>query len=488
MTALTSLFARTSTSCAPVRRILPIVLLIAACSTPPQPVSVPATPVTAPAEVSTLVVPIRASLAPLLPIIESQVPKSFAKTDGYELDPQQRFGIKYKVVRDAISLKMHGAGLHASTTVHYALEGCKRTKNPVSGTYAMWPCISCGFAEPMREAAIELQSRLDWGTDWTLRSTTAARPVLFPNRCAVTIFNIDISDWKLAPLVEEQLQAVAKTIDRNTPKLAVIRPAAQQIWSSLQAPFEIAPRTWLVLDPIDVALAPIRGTGLDVASALTLHARTRVVIGQKPATTTKPLPSLKSAEPNGSGVRVPFNLEIPYDEASRLLTQQFAGRAYQTGSSSVAVESIRLSPGSNGRIDIEAAIDFRGGGLKRYHGLVYLDGMPLFDAPTSGVVIDDLRYRLDPKRKNPFLRTFDRMAHDEVEQRLRAGAKWSLAPQIADVRAEVERGLTRPLTAGVSLRGRVDSIQLVAIVPAPAAITIRIIATGAVEVVVNEWR
>jgi Domain of unknown function (DUF4403) len=471
-----------------VKRLGLVVLLLAACSTPPQPVSVPATPVTAAAEVSTLVVPIRASLAPLLPMIESQVPKSFLKTDDYELDPQHRFGMKYKVVRDPIALKMQGAGLHASTTVHYALEGCKRTKNPVNGTYSMWPCISCGFAEPMRDAAIELQSRLDWGSDWTLRSTTTARPVLFPNRCAVTLFNIDITDWKLAPLVQEQLQAVAKTIDRNTPKLAVIRPAARQIWSSLQMPFEIAPRTWLVLDPIDVGLAPIRGSGVEVASALTLHARTRVVIGQKPATTTRSLPPLKSAEPNGSGVRVPFDLEIPYDEASRLLTEQFAGHVYQTGSSSVAVESIRLSPGSNGHINIEAAIDFRGGGLRRYHGLVYLDGVPAFDAPASSVVIEGLRYRLDPKRKNPFLRTFDRMAHDEVEERLGAGAKWSLAPQLADMRAEVERGLTRQLTAGVLLRGRVDSIQLVAIVPAPTAITIRIIVTGSAEVEVKEWR
>jgi hypothetical protein len=464
------------------------ILLIAACSPPPQPVSVPATPVTAQAEVSTLVVPIRASLAPLLPMIESQVPKSFLKTDDYELDPQERFGMKYKVVRDPIVLKMQGAGLHASTTVHYALEACKRTKNPVNGSYAMWPCISCGFAEPMRDAAIELQSRIGWGSDWTLRSTTTARPVLFPNRCAVTLLNVDITGWKLAPLVQEQLQAVAKTIDRNTPKMAVIRPAAQQIWSSLQTPSEIAPRTWLVLDPIDVALAPIRGTGVEVASALTLHARTRVVIGQKPANTTRPLPPLQTAEPNDSGVRVPFDLEIPYDEASRMLTEQFAGHTYQTGSSSVVVESIRLSAGSNGRIDIEAAIDFRGGGLRRYHGLVHLEGVPSFDAPASSVVIEDLHYRLDPKRKNVFLRTFDRMAHDEVEQRLRAGAKWSLAPQIADVRVEAERGLTRRLSAGVLLRGHVDSIQLVAIVPAPTVITIRIVATGAAEVEVKEWR
>src|SRR5512140_3483613 len=139
------------------RRLLPCLLFLSACSTAPQPVVVPATPsTTVAAEVSTFVIPIHSSLAPLLPLIEGQVPKSFEKVDGYELDPRQRFGMKYRVTREPISLKMQGAGLHASTTVHYALEGCRRTKNPVNGTYSMWPCISCGFAEPMRDAAIEL--------------------------------------------------------------------------------------------------------------------------------------------------------------------------------------------------------------------------------------------------------------------------------------------------------------------------------------------
>lgn len=466
-----------------------ILALLASCAVPPQPVTAPAaSATTSPPEISTIVVPIRTSLAPLLPLIEAQVPKSIEKVDGYELDPQQRFGLKYSVVRDPIALKMQGTGLHASTTIHYALEGCRRTKNPVNGAVTMWPCISCGFDERMRDVIIELQSRFDWANDWTLRSSTTARPVQFPNRCGVTLLNIDITDWKLGPLVNQQLQDVAKTIDRNTPKLAAIRPSAKQIWSSLQAPYEVAPRTWLALEPLDVALGPIRGIGLDVTSELTLHARTRIVIGDKPATSTRPLPPLVTAEPNGNGIRIPFDLEIPYAEASRLLTQQFGGREYKTGGNTVAVEAIRLSPGRDGRINVEASIDFRGGGLKRYHGLVYLEGLPQFDAATNCIVIPDLRYNIDPRRKNPFLRTFDRLAHEEVEKRLSAGATWSLAQQIGDIRAEVVRGLTRQLTPGVLLRGRVDAIQLTALVAAPEAISIRIVVTGAAEVEVKEWR
>ena len=96
-----------------------------------------------PPELSTIVIPIRTSLAPLLPQLESQVPKNLAKTDAFELDPAKQFGMKYRVVRDPITLNVLGSGIHAMTTVHYALEGCRRTQKPFSGEIIMWPCISC---------------------------------------------------------------------------------------------------------------------------------------------------------------------------------------------------------------------------------------------------------------------------------------------------------------------------------------------------------
>src|SRR5437868_5666126 len=292
-----------------------------ACSPPPPPTTQPSVP-PPPPEISTIVVPLRASLAPLLPLIEAQVPKSVTQIDAYELDPSKRFGLKYQVLRDPIVLNMQNAGLHASAHVRYALEGC------VNGRQRMWPCISCGFGEPMREATIELQSRFDWAENWTLRSKTTARPVEFASSCTVTALNIDITDWKLRPIVEQQLQDVAKTIDHNTPKLAAIRPQAQQVWSSLQTPFAIAPKTWLVIEPVDVALAPIRGSGLTVTSVLALHARTRVVFGEKPTLATKPLPALRTATTNDGGIRIPFDVEMPFGEVSRLLTEQFGKRTY----------------------------------------------------------------------------------------------------------------------------------------------------------------
>jgi hypothetical protein len=373
---------------------------------------------------------------------------------------------------------MVGTGMHATTTVHYAMEGCKRTFKPLIGQEVMWPCISCGFGEPMRDAYIAIDSTLSWDATWRLRSRTRARPVEFPNGCRVTFAGINIADWKIAPIVNAQLQQVATTIDANTPKLTDIRPQAAQIWSSLQVPQEIAPRTWLVMEPEDVAMAPIAGAGLNVSSAIVLRARTRVVVGDRPTAAPKALPPLKTVTGATSGIRVPFDVELPYAEASRLLTENFGKRKYQD----IVVNTIRLLPGNGTKLGVEVDIDYRASALRKYRGLVLLEGTPVLDAATRTVMLQDLDYALDPRRRSIFLRIADKLAHDTLRKNLSDSARWSIAPQIATIRGEIEKAMVRPLAPGVFLRGKVDDITPLAIGLHADAIAINVLATGSAEV------
>jgi hypothetical protein len=353
----------------------------------------------------------------------------------------------------------------------------------------MWPCLSCGFGEPMREATIELQSRFEWAADWTLRSKTTARPVDFgTNPCRVTPLNIDVTEWKLRPIVEEQLQGVAKTIDHNTPKLAAMRPYAQQVWAGLRGPFSIGPKTWLVIEPDDLALTPIRGSGLQVTSALVLHARTRVVFGEKPALAVKALPALRTANESDNGIRVPFDVEIPWDEVSTLLTREFGKHKYSIEGGTLSVDTLQLSAAKDGKLSLEAAIDYRGGGLRKYRGLVYLEGIAKFDARSSQMTVDEVDYSIDPKRHSFVGAMLDRKAHDRIRTRLRGMLHWSIAPEVGALRKEIENGVTRNLAQGIFLRGTVDSIEPVSVRATTNGVTIRVIAVGSANVDITAFR
>jgi hypothetical protein len=430
----------------------------------PQPGSAARLP-PVPPEASTIAVPIRASLAPLLPELEARVAKTFK-------DKQRERGIdiRYEVERLPLSLNMIGSGLHATTTVKYALEACR----------GQFPCISCGFGEPRRIAEVHLQTRLDWDPAWRIRSTTRALPVQYAKRCQVTWLGIDITRRFVAPVVEGQLAAAARTIDRNTPALASIRPRAEQIWFALQAPSEIAPRTWLVLEPSEVSLTPITGAGMNVTSTLTLKALTRVVVGERPAVTRKPLPPLRVANPTTGGLRVPFDVQLPYDDASRFASREVAGKTFKVNGKALTIQSIQLLPAPNGRVTVVAAIDYRGGALRSYKGLIYLAGTPRFDAASSAVVVPDLEYTVE--RRGALFRVLERAAHESIRDRLRENARFALGGRIDAMRGEITAALTRKLAPGVSLRGRADAIQPVSVTPLPDFLVIRVVATGVAEV------
>lgn len=437
------------------------------------------------AEMSTIAVPIRASLAPLLPLVESQVPVRFDSGTTFELDAAKRFGVRYRVIRGPISLRMVGTGLHAQATVRYSLEACRRTWNPVAKSYAMWPCVSCGFDETPREAWIALHSRIGWNAQWRLRTQTSARPAEFPKPCHVTMFNIDISRWKIAPLVDEQLAKLAASIDANAPKLTTIRAIALEVWNGLQSPVEIAPRVWLRFEPADVSFSPIRGSGLDVTSTLSLRARTSVAIGDRPAAPLRPLPQLRIAEANGSGLRVPVDVVVPWAEASRLMTGQFGNRKYRVSGRDLELGTIVIAGAQGDRVTIEAQIDYRGGPFRNYRGPVRLVGTPRFDAATNSVVLAGLDYEIDRSRRSPFLRIADRVAHQSVRERLAASARWPVGRQLAAVRAEIERGLNRQIGKNAKLGGRVEGLVPAELTPGADSLGIRVVATGHAEVVIT---
>jgi hypothetical protein len=242
------------------------------------------------------------------------------------------------------------------------------------------------------------------------------------------------------------------------------------------------------MEPLDVALGPISGSGLSLTSMLTLRARTRVVVGEQPPVSPKALPSLRldqaNAQAANDGIRIPFDVELPYAEANRLMAENFAKQTYE----GVAVDSIRLGPAANGRVSVELNVRYHESFFKRYSGLVYLEGTPLFDAATRTISLQNLDYSIDPRRKNPFLRIADRVAHEKLRATLARTAHWSMAPQIDSIRGEIARAVTRPLAPGVMMRGTLGTIEPAAVSLDANGIVVHALATGNAEVEISALR
>jgi hypothetical protein len=172
-----------------------------------------------------------------------------------------------------------------------------------------------------------------------------------------------------------------------------------------------------------------------------------------------PLPALRNAEPASTALVVPFDLHLPYAEASALANSQFARKSYKLSGGELRIDSIELAPAAKGRIRVTAIIDYNAGSMRRYDGPIVLEGVPRYDPATSMVTIPDLDYTLETKNRSIFFRAGERIAHDEIRKQLRTVAKRSLARELGEVRRQITGAINRTLAPGVTLRGRVDSVQ-----------------------------
>ena len=460
----------------PGRRIactLLLLLVIVACarpqSEPPASRREPIPP--PPPEISTFVIPIRTSLAPLVSQVESSVPARIAGSVR-----ERGIDVAYDVLRDPIRISAIGQSVHATSALHYSLQACR----------GRFPCVSCGRNEPRRTAETRLQTTLAWVQDWRLRSTTRVLPVNYATPCEITWFDIDVTRRFVAPVVERELAKVARTIDRQIPRLANVRPQAAAIWAALQEPIEVAPRTWLLVDPVAVALSPIAGSGNVVSTTLHLRTTTRIAVGDKPAPQSRPLAQLTTAPPTiEPSLRVPLDIELPYTEASRLAAAQYAGRTFSISGKPLAVKSIRIGPLPGGRVRIDAVIDYRGGPLRNYEGPVALEGTPRFDPDASRIVLPDLEYSLE-SRGNLIARLAERALHDEIRDRLRENARLDLAPRLAQAKTSVTAALQRQLAPGVRLNGQIRTLEVNGLIVHPDAMFLRVIAEGEATVEVGQ--
>ncbi len=420
----------------------------------------------APPEPSLISIAVRASLADVAALVEPKVPRTFTGRSQ-----ERGFAIRYEIERRPLALQIIGRGLHTRTKIFYGIEACTRA----------FPCISCGMSQTRRQADIALHSVLTWGADWRLHSSTRPLPTSYPVRCEITPLRLDITDQFIAPVVADQLRLAASEIDRNIPPSTNLRPDAQRIWTSLRTPVEIAPRTWLVLEPDDVALSPISGSGTEITSILTLRAMTRVAIGERPVTTPRPLPPLRNAAPPAGGLRVPLHIDLPWSEAGRILTSQLVGPPMKTGSGVLTVQSLTMTALPPQRVRIEARIDYRAGLLRSYRGTIVFSGTPHLSPSGDALVMPDLDYILGDDA-GFFARTADRIAHDSLRARLRQSFRIDLAPQLNLIRANIARGLTRSLGPGASMRGIVDDLRITRLTTKDTGFEIGLLAIGSAEV------
>jgi hypothetical protein len=459
-----------------IRRLLPAAAVIGAgCSRHfevPSPALAPpgmAPAVTVPpSEPASVAIPVVISMAGLMARMDSLMPA----TDSLDRAKCSALGglvcHQYVYRRDSVNLKMAGDRVSLFTALRFR----GRVALPGVGGIA-----SCGYEpETMRRAELRLATTLYWRADWRLasRSTVLAPTMLDP--CEVTVLRVDATPT-MKRILDGQLARLRQQFDSVVPAVADLKPAADSMWRAMLKPvaMDTASTVWFTMSPDAVSLAPLVGTGDAVTTAIALTAHPRVVVGTRPSSDARPLPSLTLANKT-NGIHVPLDIEIPFDELGRrataLLSGEVAGKGMRVGQITAwgVGDTVVVKVGVEGKVS----------------GSLYLVGKIGYDVTTRSLLIGDLRYTLESSSKMSSIKAS--LGASRIRSALADATRHgrlAVGDQVERLKAQLGDLLNRPIAPGVTLTGGVTDVRLDRLFATPTAFVLRVVLDGEARIDVH---
>lgn len=418
----------------------------------------------APLSPSMLSVPVLIDLAPLVEAMESGVPTRWGDLESRIAVPDNdRLEIAFDLNRSPLRASFEGSVARVATTISYRARAWYDP--PVLPAVS----VSCGTGEdeapPRLEIALEGPLTLD--SEWRLRSQVSVDTILpvteaDRDRCRVSIIRWDMTE-RVVGGARDFLSAETETIDSLVADVD-LRSKFEEWWTLIGEPIRLTDDVWLVLGGEGLVRGAIEGRGDGVETILGLRARPRVEVGPRPTDAIPPLPPLETSNmAPGFAVRVDARAE--YEEASDVLSRELGGQELTAGGRTVRLEGFEVSGIGGGRLAL--AVDLRGDA----QGRLYLVGTPEYDPSDGRIGVPDLDF--DVASERAVVEGAAWLARVGLVGLLREAARWPAAPAMEWAREQVEKGLNRPLSDEVTLRGRVAEVDVIDVVAGRESLRVR---------------
>jgi hypothetical protein len=244
--------------------------------------------------------------------------------------------------------------------------------------------------------------------------------------------------------IEELISRERAKIEEAVRKALDMKGEIEKVWKSLAAvhPIGTDPPVWLRVIPRRVAFRNLQYTKDAIQSGLALTVDTQIFVQKDPpAVVSVPLPELDTADKLPDEVTLTVPVVVSYEVMNEQLKKALVehGPFQLPGGERVTVTGAELRPYGAGLL---LKLDFRGkkGCLKRAAGRLYVTGVPVFDAKTGTLRVDELAYTAGTE--NRLLQAVEWLARDQLLEQMKAAATVDLNDEIGKVtdKAKAEAG------------------------------------------------
>lgn len=317
--------------------------------------------------------------------------------------------------------------------------------------------------------------------NWKLNAKTELKSLDWNESPTMTIFgkNIPVT-YLINPSIKLFKSKIEKKIDDAIAKSMDFKPNVLTALEKICAPFQMSDTydSWLRIIPIEIYSTNAKLKNDAFLLEMGMKCTMETLIGKKPESKfEKNKIILKPVIKIPEEITANIVAISTYEEASKIMTRNFSGNEFGSGSKKVKVQNVAIWH-KNGKMII--ALDILGS----VNGTIYLAGFPQYNDKTKEVFFDKMDYALDTKSK--LMRSANWLAQGLVLRKIQQNCRYSIKPNLDEGKQSMMNYLKNysPMP-GVFVNGEMEDIQFQKIELTNQAIIAFIKVKGTVNVSVD---
>lgn len=292
-------------------------------------------------------------------------------------------------------------------------------------------------------------------TNWKMNTKTELKSLDWNESPTMTVFgkNLPVT-YLINPGIKLFKSTIEKKIDDAIAKSMDFKPNVLSALEKICAPFQMsdAYESWLRIVPIEIYSTNAKLKNDTFVLDMGMKCTMETLIGKQPESkfnASKII--LKPVSKIPDEITANIVAISTYQEASKLMTKNFTGQEFGSGSKKIKVQNVAIWH-KNGKMII--ALDVLGS----VNGTIYLAGYPQYNDKTKEVFFDQLDYALDTKNK--LMRTANWLAQGLILRKIEQSCRYSIKPNLEEGQKSMMAYLKNysPMP-GVFVNGKMEAIQ-----------------------------
>ena len=292
-------------------------------------------------------------------------------------------------------------------------------------------------------------------TNWKLNTKTEFKSLDWKESPTMSILgkNMPIT-YLVNPAISIFKSKIEKKIDESIEKSMDFKPNVLSALEKICTPFQMSDtyESWLRIVPIEVYSTAAKLKKDQFLLDMGMKCNMETIIGKQPESkfnankiVLKPVAKI----PN----QITSNIAAisTYLDASKIMTKNFAGQEFGSGSKKVTVKNVEIWH-KDGKMVI--ALDVLGS----VNGTLYLNGFPQYNPQSKEIYFDKLDYVLDTKSK--LMRTASWLAQGLILKKMQESCRYSIQANLEEGKKSMASYLKNysPMP-GVFVNGKMEDIQ-----------------------------